>query len=398
MEKLVRFGDLFELERHPLAVDPTREYVQIGIKSFGHGIFHRPPVLGDGLSKLKYFHVYPGRIIFSNIMAWEGAVALSGPDEKGTVGSQRFLSYRPRSDDAHLPYVNYFFQSEAGRELLASGSTGTVKRNQTLSPATIENFLVPLPDIDEQRRIATKLDACMTRVERVEELDKRAGSYARALLESFFNESWPERRAGEVLRLDRSPISIVPEDDYRAIGIRSFGKGMIRYPPVSGADLSKLRYFRFPEGALALSNIKAWEGAVTVTGDADAGHVASNRFLFYVPRDPGEVDVNFLCYYLIGKSGLSRLGHASPGSADRNRTLSMEAFERMLVPVPEIAVQRRISTALDKVFAQFETFRNRQAEISSALRPALLNAAFGGRLRSGKALSGRSRPSSRRCR
>ncbi|NES13369.1 MULTISPECIES: restriction endonuclease subunit S [Micromonospora] len=370
---------MFQLERIPLDPDPSEAYVQIGIRSFGRGIFHRPAVAPEGLSKLRYFCINPGRIVFSNIMAWEGAIALTGSQDEGTVGSQRFLSYAPISREVSPQYYNYFFQTEAGLRLVRSGSTGTVKRNQTLSPRVIENFLVPFPSLDEQRRIASLLDSII----RVTEADSSTSQVEAALPSSFlsaaFSGSAPTAKVKDLLFLSRQPVDVDNETAYKAVGIRSFGKGMIFYPPSRGDQLSKLRYFKFPGEALAISNIKAWEGAVAVTPHATSEYVASNRFLFYLPKEDS-IDVRFACYYLISEEGLYQIGLASPGSADRNRTLAVDRFAEVRIPVPPKDVQQRVVAMLDKVHKEWVQALERRNALRAALRSSALNAAFTGKL------------------
>lgn len=152
---------------------------------------------------------------------------------------------------------------------------------------------------------------------------------------------------GDVLQPARWPVSIDSAENYVAIGMKSFGKGVFHYSPMPGAELSKLRYFRFPAGALALSNIKAWEGAIGVTSEPDVAAVASNRFLFYVPIDECRVDVRYLYHYFLSEPGLSAIGDASPGSADRNRTLSIKGFQAIRIPLPSVEEQRRIVDLID---------------------------------------------------
>ncbi|MFH9820845.1 restriction endonuclease subunit S [Streptomyces sp. NPDC017230] len=153
-------------------------------------------------------------------------------------------------------------------------------------------------------------------------------------------------QVGDVLRMDRQPVDIQPEQEYRAFGMRSFGRGTIRYPPTIGSRLTKLPHFTFNSNALVLSNIKAWEGAVGVTDEEDAKCVASSRFLFYTPRGE-EADVRYMRYFFLTRQGLGEIGKASRGSADRNRTLSIRAFEQIKIPLPRPVEQRRIADKLD---------------------------------------------------
>ncbi|MEW1611533.1 MULTISPECIES: restriction endonuclease subunit S [unclassified Streptomyces] len=371
---------MLQLERIPVQVDSGAEYRQIGIRSFGNGIFHRDPCAGSELSKLKYFEVHPDRLIVSNIMAWEGAVAVSTQKEKGFVGSARFLSYRPIGE-VDLRYLNYFFQSESGKVLVRAVSTGTVTRNQTVSPKNFENAKVSLPDLAEQRRVADKLDAAMGRISAVQSLRSKAAEIKAKLHESLVHavlESEVDMvRMGDVVKLTRTEFEVLPDENYRAIGMRGFGRGIIHYPPVPGDDLGKLRFYTFPKDALALSNIKAWEGAISVTSAIEAGHVASNRFLFYVPTGD-RVNVSYLRYYLLSRQGLAQVSACSPGAADRNRTLGVKRFEGIEFKLPPRKIQDRVATTLDAV-NQRVTAAHAEPALAS-LRPSLLDAAFSGRL------------------
>jgi type I restriction enzyme S subunit len=142
--------------------------------------------------------------------------------------------------------------------------------------------------------------------------------------------------------------------------------------------LSKLRYFTFPENALVLSNIKAWEGAISVTTKEDLECVASNRFLFYLPRD-SRVNIGFVRYYLLSRAGLADVGSCSPGMADRNRTLGVKSFERLRLPLPQRDVQDRVVRVLDGVMSSLAKTAVADGHVA-AFRASLLNAAFNGLL------------------
>lgn len=378
--RLVRLGDVLRLERIPVEISPDEEYVQIGIRSFGKGIFHREKTTGDKLSKLRYFKIIPGRLVVSNIMAWEGAIAVSTEQERGCVGSSRFLSYAP-SNEVDIRYLNYYFQSKQGKEIIRRTSTGTVLRNQTLSRKDFENLLLPLPSLDEQHRIADHLDSSFTQIRHIEKLYERRIRLKSAITESIINRaierSTDSSRINSLIVAARTPTEIDPNKTYRALGMRSFGKGTIRYPAAKGSELSKLRYFRFPSRSLVLSNIKAWEGAIGITDEEDTQCVASSRFLFYLARDE-RINLSYLRYYLLSRKGLTQIAGCSPGSADRNRTLSAKRFENLVIPLPPREEQDKVAKILDSLDSQIDLSHLKQAE--EALRESLLNTAFSGQL------------------
>ena len=45
------------------------------------------------------------------------------------------------------------------------------------------------------------------------------------------------------------------------------------------------RVFRIEPGDLVISNVFAWEGAIAVASDDEAGTIGSHRFMTFVPAD-----------------------------------------------------------------------------------------------------------------
>lgn len=154
---------------------------------------------------------------------------------------------------------------------------------------------------------------------------------------------------GSLGSLVRRPVAIDLEATYRQVGVRGFGRGIFDYEPQLGRDLGKLRFFEVEPKRLVVSNIKAWEGAVAATGENESGRIASNRFLTYEVH--GAL-LEYMAQWFLSDRGLRVLGQASPGSADRNRTLSIAKFEATKVPMPSSTDQERIAAHLDRLMAK----------------------------------------------
>ncbi|MGW0068311.1 hypothetical protein ACWDUI_12690 [Streptosporangium sandarakinum] len=372
-------GQVLELERIPLEVDPEAEYVQIGIRSFGRGIFHRGPVKGEGLSKLRYFELKPNRLVVSNIMAWEGAIAVSRETEKGCVASSRFLSYAPVGE-VDISYVNYFFQSERGRSLIKGTSTGTVLRNQTLSIKDFESLEVPLPQIGEQFRIAEFLRSSFRGLDRIVDLRSRQNRLMVAIKDSLIVESLcgltHEHVVDEVIKLQRRPVEVLESETYREIGVRSFGRGIFHKPPVTGLELGAKRVFEVQPEDLVFSSVFAWEGAVGVATQAEAGMIGSHRFMTY-RVDPNLADLRYLAHYFTSSIGLEVIRRSSPGSAGRNKTLGIKSFAGQGIVLPDVLVQKKVASLLDG-FGEAAGRASKVDERATALRSSLLNSVFSG--------------------
>src|SRR6266702_945337 len=114
----VRVGDIIELARKPVPIDPLKTYQQIGVYSFGKGLIRRAPASGSDLSKLRYFEVPENALILSNIQAWEGAIAVSVAGDSHLIGSNRFLSYAPIDGTVDTNYLRHYLLSESGHSLI----------------------------------------------------------------------------------------------------------------------------------------------------------------------------------------------------------------------------------------------------------------------------------------
>ena len=152
------------------------------------------------------------------------------------------------------------------------------------------------------------------------------------------------------------------------------GKGLFTKPDFDGAEATWEKPVWIQSGDLVLSNIKAWEGAIAVASDAHAGCIASHRYITCVP-DSTRATAGFLAYYLLSEDGLEKVGLASPGTADRNRTLSLGNLGKMQVPVPPLAVQQ----SFDRLQAEVAALKARHTAIrtaNAALLPAALERVF----------------------
>ncbi|HBJ87619.1 MAG TPA: hypothetical protein DDZ88_27930 [Verrucomicrobiales bacterium] len=192
------------------------------------------------------------------------------------------------------------------------------------------------------------------------------------------NKSWPNVKLGEVLTAISRPVAVKPDEIYREIGIRSHGKGVFHKEPISGIELGSKKVFWVEPGDFVLNIVFAWEGAVALISEAEAGRIGSHRFPTF-RADPARLDLRFLLAYFKTPTGLELLGRVSPGGAGRNRTLSKTSFLRQEIPLPPLAEQRRIVARIEGVAEQIQearSLRRQSAEETAALERNLARDLF----------------------
>jgi type I restriction enzyme S subunit len=240
---------------------------------------------------------------------------------------------------------------------------------------------IPLPPLDEQRRIVARVEQLAAKIEEVRDLRRQVGVDVSGLLHSAYARVIKGAdlcRMRDIAPLLRRPVQVDVSTAYRELGIRSFGNGIFHKPPVQGVALGTKRIYRIEPGDLLFNIVFAWEGAVAVAGSEDRDRVGSHRFLTCVPRE-GNTTSAFLRFHFLTPAGLDQLGQASPGGAGRNRTLGVEALANITAPVPPIEKQ----LWFDGLQARADALKRLQADTAAkldALLPSVLDRAFKGDL------------------
>lgn len=156
-------AEVAPLVRRPVEVDAAGSYPELGARSFGRGLFHKPTLQGSELTWQKLFRVEKGDLVFSNIKAWEGAFAVAGPEDHGRVGSHRYLTCVPVAGVLSSHFLNFYLQTREGLDKVQAASPGSADRNRTLGQSRLEAISVPVPAFQSQlwfdRLLAKALEA-----------------------------------------------------------------------------------------------------------------------------------------------------------------------------------------------------------------------------------------------
>lgn len=139
------------LVRREVAIDPDTSYTELGVRSFYKGTFHRRTVAGSEFTWQKMYRIEANDLIFSNIMAWEQAIALARPEDHGYVGNHRILTCRTNRQQALPAFLTYYFTTEEGFAKVYAASPGTAARNRTLVAGNLEAIEVPVPPLVAQQ-------------------------------------------------------------------------------------------------------------------------------------------------------------------------------------------------------------------------------------------------------
>lgn len=354
---------------------PGISYRQIGVRLWGEGAYERETIDGSQTQYTQLFRVEAGDIIVNKIWARNGSIAVVTDRLAGCFGSNEFPTYLINQEEMDIKWFHWFTKTpDLWRQcdLLSRGTSG----KNRLKPERFLDVEIPLPHLSEQRRIVAQLDAVAEKLDAYRSEAKAHEAELRALLNKVFWQSVkdaPYRPMAKIAPLVRRPIEIDPDSSYPGLGVRSFGRGVFHKQNLVGAELTWQKLFRIEKGDIIFSNIKAWEGAFAVAGEADHGRVGSHRYLTCVPAQ--DIEGEFVWFFLQTLQGIEKVQEASPGTADRNRTLGTKALEAIQVPIPEPKKQQAFCALLHQVRKARQLRIEIEMELAKLL-PAMLHSAF----------------------
>lgn len=375
-------SEVAPLVRRVVPVDPDATYTELGVRSFNKGTFHRRTLKGAEFTWQELYLVRKNDLVFSNIMAWEGAVALAGASDDGCIGNHRMLTCACDETRINPPFLAHYFKTPEGMTKLVGASTGTVARNRTLTATALGRMTVPVPPVAVQDRIVRHLELL---AEKAHEIDVRLDDVERDaehLLALRFRDAVahaPLRPMTEVAPLVRREIRIEPEATYTELGVRSFYKGTFHRRTVPGTDFTWQDLYRVHAGDLIFSNIMAWEQAIAIAPPEDHGCVGNHRMLS-CEANPEVAVPGFLWYYFTTQEGFDKVYAASPGTAARNRTITAPALMAIEVPSPSLAIQQtfdQLQVHVAKLKAKHAAIR----QANATLLPATLERVFSSQIR-----------------
>ena len=372
----VALGEVLHAAERFEAPLPGVKYRQLGVRLWGEGAYERDRIDGGNTQYSTFNRCCSGDLVVNKIWARNGSVSVISDVLEGCYVSSEFPLF-VAGICVNPEWLKVITKAPWFWKACDKKAQGTSGKNR-IKPSKFLEIIIPLPPLSEQQRIVAHLDAVEKRLQRVQKLRQEQELEILAALRSAFHKiestaEWVEME--EVAPLVRRPIEIEPDGRYPALAVRSFGRGVFHKPTLNGSELTWQKLFRVCKGDIVISNIKAWEGALAVADESDHGRVGSHRYLTCV-ADSERVLPEIIGFYLLTHGGLEQVNRASPGSADRNRTLAVKRLNKIKIPVPPMKLQHEFLKLLslrNKIKAEADKSIQRRV----ALLPSLLDRVFG---------------------
>ena len=361
---LIRNSDIkdnrFEFGRNPIYLE----------SSFAEKNSTRMHLLGDVIT------VHTGDV---------GTSAVITENEVNSIGFATIVS-RPNPKIIDSKYFASFLNTDLHKKWAVSISTGDGRTNYNLGD--YKKLVVPLPELDEQKKIAQFIDYLSNLITLHQRKLLKLKNVKKAMLEKMFpkngstvpeirfagfTDAWEQRKVGELLieRNEQAPMS----DEYPLMafianeGVAPKGERYDRSSLVSDTE-SKL-YKRTESGDFIYSSNNLETGSIGLNkyGNASISPVYS------VFQPTGIADSDFLGRRLVRKDFINAMVKWRQGVIYGQWRIHESDFIKIEIPVPSVEEQRKIGAILDDL-DNLITLHQRKYEKLQNLKKACLEKMF----------------------
>ena len=308
--------------------------------------------------------------------------------------NQSLVSINPRDENILLPEFLYIYlhgKYEQIREMTGDGGNDRRGLNMPL----IRSIIIPLPPIEEQKRIVTTLDQAFANIDKARVLTEQNLKNARELFESYLHQLFSQRGEGwEKTTLGRAtggvftgPFgSLLHKSDYIENGIPLVNPAHITptgieadyRKTVSDKTADKLSSYVMRVGDIVIGR-RGEMGRCALINDEEDGFLCGTGSFFMKSSD--RVFGNYLVRYLRSNFCRVRLERIAGGAVMPN--LSNSDLSNFSFYLPPVEQQKEIAKLIDEISLQLELVVENYGKKIAALnelKKSLLQKAFPGEL------------------
>ena len=393
MKKLVMMPLNKLLFRHKdsINIEEFETYKRITIRMNNHGVVMRDCVLGSEIGTKKQFIAKAGQLVLSKIDARNSAFGILPKECDGAIITGNFWAFDVNHKLLDSKYFNYLTHTPLFVEFCIKASDGTTNRRY-LDESKFLSMQIPLPPLDEQRRIVARIEELAAKVEEARGLRRQSAKEAEVLWASS-----AQKLVFELANKNLQPLGDLVTVRGGGTPSRSnpfFWNGSI--PWVCPKDMKILdikdSIEHISEEATYCSSAKLVEpGCVLIVV---RGMILDHTVPSAILRVPAAInqdmkalvpDKNILSEYLCKILwAMNHLLHELvEKSTHDTRKLETPKLLNFKIPVPPLPEQHRIVAYLDDIQSKVDALKRLQTETATeldALLPSILDKAFKGEL------------------
>ena len=374
---MVALGEVLTHRKEFIQINDLDTYKRCRVQLHAQGIVLRDSVVGAEIKTKKQQVCKAGEFLVAEIDAKVGGFGFVPNELNGAIVSSHYFLFGIDNVTLDRRFLDFYSKTPAFREQVAAqGSTNYA----AIRPKDVLSYTIPLPPLAEQQRIVARIEELAAKIGEARGLRRQAVEEAEALITSLHAKlsGTRIRKLCEILRLEEDAVPIKLTDSYPQVGVRGFGGGLFAKPAITGMNTSYRVFNKLYAGALVMSQVKGWEGAVAVCGKELAGFFVSPEYRTF-RFVPSEAVSDYFAALVRTEWFWSRLKDATRGVGARRERTRPEQFLNIEIPLPELAQQHQAV----KIFEQIAPLKRLQTETAAeldAMLPSILDKAFRGEL------------------
>lgn len=287
-------------------------------------------------------------------------------------GSTEFHVIRP-SNQILSEWIYLLIRQKSFREEAEKHMTGTAGQ-QRVPKEYLENLEIPVPGVEEQRRIVKKLEKILAKIEEASSLRQGSVKEVKLILKSasaktFFNKKFIKRKVKEI-----ATVETLRNKNYKLpyIGMEDIESDTGRLLDNPKVKSVKSTTFYFDSSHVLYGKLRPYLNKVFLP--SFEGHCTTE----FIPLKPKQ-DLNraFLELWLRSPHVAEKLSEQTTGT--RMPRADMDLLMDLEIPLPELKEQGKIVTYLDGLSEKVQSLKKLQEEQLSdldALKASVLHQAF----------------------
>lgn len=381
----VALGEILTIERDEVVLEPGEFYRTAGIYSFGRGAFERGTIQGAETSYQSLFRLHEDQVVLSRLNGWEGAVDVVDGRLAGCFVSNEYPTFSVNLQRADPAFVRWITRWPTFWDRLVP--RGSMVRRKRVQPAQFLDVRIPLPPIEEQRRIAREIDRLVEGLSETIRRSARAAILTERLVDGsaktmIWNPCWPLHPLGDIAVVNPRPAGLDASDEVLFVPMAAVAAatGAIADASTTTAGEVGLGYKQFRRGDVIFARITPCmqNGKSAIyTGKSEYAYGSTE---FHVVRPGPETTAIWLHCLMRTREFRNMAAERFTGTAGQQR-VPAAFLNSVPIPLPPIQKQIELVAGVDRVEEAGRLVAERRltaGTLTAALLPSALNQVFSG--------------------
>lgn len=373
-------------------------YRTIGVRWWGEGAYERITIDGSQTAAKTLSMVRQNDLIINKIWVRHGSVAVAGEEVDGCAASGEFPTFQSDENRVLPRWLHWICRTKGFWSACADLSRGTSGKNR-IRPERFLTITIPLPPVDEQRRVVARIEAIQSRVDEGRVLRRKTERSSVALISSARaalvgvapGADWvPLRSVLAEIENGKSPQCLARaanEDEWGVLKVGAVSFGLFdqrenKALPV-GLGFNAAHEVRNGDFLMCRANTAELVGACAIIRSTRPKLLLSDKtFRFHFLPD-AEIIPEWLDHILKSPALRAQIERAASGTSPTMKNISKEKVMSLLVPPHSRSRQVRVVAELGRLDRGVGTMTRLQGATAAeldAMLPAILDRALRGDL------------------